>query len=318
MSFCFILIPLLVMIYSGLRILESTVFLREQKTEEVKTGTKTLIHQGISYFPKQDMTVILLLGIDRTGPAVDSGSYNNAGAADMAALLILDENEECIRLLTLNRDTMVEMPVLGLRGERAGTTVGQLALSHTYGSGLQDSCENTRDTVSALFKNLRIDYYISMGMDAVPVLNDALGGVCVQVTEDFSAVDPTLRQGMQVLRGEQALSFVRSRKDVGTQLNEGRMERQQQYMQAFAQALESRMQDEEDFLLSVYQTVEPYLVSDLPVSSLNSMLKRYEGYKIAEILSLEGETVLGQEFYEFYPDAEQLEELTLRLFYVPK
>ena len=70
--------------------------------------------------------------------------------------------------------------------------------------------------------------------------------------------------------------------------------------------------------VSVYDTVEPYLVSDLPVNSLQSMLKRYEGYEIAEILSLEGETVLGEEFYEFHPDAEKLEELTMRLFYAPK
>ena len=316
--FCFILIPVLVMLYSGLRILESTAFLREQKAEETGTVTKTVIHQGKSYFPRQDMTVILLLGIDRTGPAADSGSYNNAGAADMAALLILDEREKCVRILSLNRDTMVEMPVLGLGGKRAGTAVGQLALAHTYGNGLQESCENTRAAVSTLFRNLRIDYYLSMGMDAVPVINDALGGVSVEVTEDFSGVDSTIRQGTQVLRGAQALEFVRSRKDVGTQLNTGRMERQTRYLQSFAWTLQARMEEEEDFLLSVYDTVEPYLVSDLPVNSLQSMLKRYEGYEIAEILSLEGETVLGEEFYEFHPDAEKLEELTMRLFYAPK
>ena len=32
----------------------------------------------------------------------------------------------------------------GARGEYADTSYGQLALAHTYGSGLEDSCENVK------------------------------------------------------------------------------------------------------------------------------------------------------------------------------
>ena len=64
--------------------------------------------------------------------------------------------------------------------------------------------------------------------------------------------------------------------------------------------------------------VAPYLVSDLPVNSLSSMVERYENHRMGDILTVEGENVLGSEFYEFYPDEEKLEELILELFYDPK
>ena len=130
-----ILVLMIVVIYSGLQILEATVFSKEQ-VEETLPVSKTIVRDGVEYFPKQDMMVLMVLGIDQTGPVQASDSYNNHGASDMVALLIFDEASQTCRVLTLNRDTMLEMPVLGIGGKQAGTYYGQLALSHTYGSGL--------------------------------------------------------------------------------------------------------------------------------------------------------------------------------------
>ena len=79
-----------------------------------------------------------------------------------------------------------------------------------------------------------------MNMDAIPILNDAVGGVTVEVTEDFSAVDPSIGMGQVTLRGDQALNYVRTRKDVGDQLNLSRIQRQKQYLEAFAEAFRIR------------------------------------------------------------------------------
>ena len=312
-----ILILLLAFFYSGLQILESTVF-RHEETEVSLEKRKTLVVDGISYFPRQDITVILLMGIDQSGPVVASESYNNDRAADMITLVVCDEKKEEIRLLSLNRDTMLEMPVLGFDRRRAGTIVGQLALAHTYGSGLEDSCENIKTAISDFLKGLRIDYYIAMNMDAVAILNDSVGGVTVTVTDDFSAVDPSITLGEMTLQGEQALHFVRSRKDVGTHLNLSRMERQKEYMNSFTVAFREKVCGSDTFFLRTYNTVAPYLVSDLPINTLNAMMSRYEGYEVVEVLSLPGENKMGQTYYEFYPDQMELEALTLELFYGPK
>ena len=312
-----ILILVLVILYGGLQILESTVLVSEQPVETPHTS-KTVTRGGVDYFPRQDITVLLILGIDEFGPVKASGSYNNEGEADVVLLAIFDERAETYSILALNRDTMMEVPVLGLGGKFAGTYFEQLALSHTYGSGLEDSCENTKKAVSDFLNGIRIDYYLAMNMDAVSIMNDAVGGVKVNVTDDFSEVDPSIQMGEMVLQGEQALHFVRLRKDVGVQLNVQRMQRQREYMDGFVEALRKKMDQSDLFVLETYDSVAPYLVSDCSANTLSALASRFSDYTLQEIITPEGENVLTKKFYEFYVDEEKLDALILRLFYAPK
>lgn len=305
-----------VAVCGGFLLTEPTVLPEESGTAAVPS--KTVTKNGIDYYPRQDITVILLMGIDEPGPVRSSMSYNNKGESDMVVLAVIEESREVCHMLALNRDTMMEIPVLGLGGKQAGTKVAQLALAHTYGSGLEDSCENTRKAVSRFLGGITIDYYISMNLDAVAILNDAVGGVEVTVTDDFSMVDDTIRQGQMILQGEQALSFVQTRWNVGDHLNLSRMERQKEYMENFLEALRSRTDASENFVLDTYETVAPYLVSDIPMSTLSGMVERYQNHTVTEFRSPEGENVLGEEYYEFYPDPDKLEDLILELFYAPQ
>ena len=84
---------------------------------------------------------------------------------------------------------MTQIRILGVTGEPAGTFTGQLALAHTYGSGEEDSCENTVLAVSNLLYGMEIDHYVSLTMDGVALLNDLVGGVTVEVLDDFSGID---------------------------------------------------------------------------------------------------------------------------------
>ena len=174
--FCVILILVLGLIFGGLQLLESTVF-TPAPVETEKPHSLTVTRDGVDYFPRQDITVIMALGIDELGPVKSSGGYRNNGEADAIVLLILDHADESYTLLCLNRDMMVKMPALGPGGRPAGSYYGQLALSHTYGEGLADSCENTRNTVSNLFNGIQIDHYVAMNMEGISILNDAVGGV---------------------------------------------------------------------------------------------------------------------------------------------
>ena len=312
-----VLILMLVMVYSGFRIVESTV-LRNATDDDQKFETKTIVRDGVEYFPRQDVTTFLLMGIDREGKVKESGSYQNPGAADVVVLAVFDERNETYSILYLNRDTMLEMPVLGIGGKQAGTFHGQLALAHTYGSGLKDSCENVRTAVSNLLYGVRLDYYVAMNMDVVTILNDGVGGVSVNVTEDFSKVDPTIEMGEMTLMGQQAINYVRTRKDVGDQLNLSRMERQQDYIEGFLTALKEKQQKKENFFLSVYDDVEDYIVSDCPASIIGGLVERYSDYELTRVVCPKGENVKGEKYMEFYVDGEDLDGIILDMFYGPK
>ena len=313
--FALILILVLGLIFSGLRILESTVFRSEAEESFV---SKTVTRDGVDYFPRQDITVILAMGIDERGPVKSSDSYRNHGESDAVILLILDQADQSYTLLCLNRDTMVDMPELGLGGKQAGTFHGQLALSHTYGDGLESSCENTCQTVSDLLMGISIDHYVAMNMDAIGIVNDAVGGVTVEVTDDFSAVDPTIRKGVMTLTAGQALTYVQSRHDVGNQLNISRMGRHEQYMEGLMSALRRNLEGSDTFILELYDQVDEYMVTDCSANVISGLMQRCADYSLKEVVSPEGQNILGEEYYEFYPDEAALEDLTLRLFYAPK
>lgn len=315
--FCILLVLLVVAIYSGLRIMESTVLFPGSEAEG-SGASKTITRNGVDYFPRQDITVMMVLGIDQYGPVESSNYYRNEGSADSIMLLIFDEtNEECT-VLYVNRDTMLNMDVLGIKGNYAGTAYGQVALAHTYGSGLEDSCVNVKNTLQNFIHGMTVDYYVAMNMDAIPILNDAVGGVTVTVVDDFSKVDPSITMGEVTLTGEQVINFVRTRKDVGDQKNVTRMERQKAYVAGFLEQLYAKEHEEIDFLADVYGEVSPYLVSDCPLNTLNDMLSRYVNFDIKEVVTPEGESMVVDGHYQFHVDEEELDELIVRLFYAPK
>ena len=157
-----------------------------------------------------------------------------------------------------------------------------------------------------------------MNMDAVSVLNDAVGGVTVEITEELNRDDPAFPVGRQRLQGEQALQFVQIRKGVGAQLNQERMQRQQVYLQGFLQAWQENAAQNSSQVLQLYEQIAPYLVTDCSVEVLSDFSSRISSYELCEIVTPAGENRLEKGHHAFYPDQEQLEDLILRLFYAPK
>lgn len=313
---CVILALVLVILYSGLRIMESTVFYN-QNNVTMQTESRTITRKGVKYFPRKDITVLMLMGIGWEGEAV-AKEQNFGGAMDMAALMIFDPVTEKCDILSLNRDMMVHMPVINEKGIERGSFFGQLGYSHTFGTGMEDSCENARKTISNLLYGLEIDHYFALNMDAIGILNDAVGGVTVNITDDFSPVDPTMVKGLYTLRGEQARTFVQSRMIIGDGLNLSRMRRQEDYMRGFVSALMEKLEEDDSVILQAYEDIADYTVTDCSAAVLSRLAKNFEGYTLGEMYSIKGENREGEIYMEFYPDEEALDALILELFYAPK
>lgn len=279
---------------------------------------KTLWSNGVAYYPRQDISTLLVLGIDRSGPVKDSGSYNNDGLSDAVMLIIFDHTAMQYNVLSFNRDTMVTMPVLGVNGRQVGSTYAQLALAHTFGNGLHTSCENVVNTVSAMANYITIDYYLSMSMDAVGVLNDAVGGVRVTVSEDFSKADSSIPVGEVVLNGQQAINFIRMRQGIGDQLNISRMHRQEVYINGFIDAFHSRLAGNVSNAMSIYNEITPYVVTNCSDRILTKIFEYFNDYTFGEIISPDGENVMGEKYMEFHMDKQQFSGLVLQMLYAPK
>lgn len=283
----------------------------EQQTERILT------YNGVDYTLREGVETLLVLGLDTYA---DTGldSYNNNKQADFLLLLVMDTENDTFKAIHINRDTMTDVNVLGVSGDRIDTTRQQIALAHTYGNGREVSCRNTADAVSGLLKDVPIDHYVSVAMDAVPVYNDLVGGVTLEMLDDFSSIDPAMKAGETVtLTGEQAFTYVRARQGLEDPSNTRRMARQKQYLEALYERTSQCVQEKDSFVAQAALTMSDYLVSDCSGNKLEHIMSQYAQEPLDAILSINGTSVTGDVFMEFYPDEDDLMQTVIECFYQP-
>lgn len=299
---------------------ERDVAPESRETESNRAGqqeTGYLIYNDEKY-EKKDVETVLLIGIDKFAEDITNDSYNNQQQCDFLLLMVIDHKAKTCTPVQINRDTMAPVMVLSVTGDQIGTVDKQIALAHTYGSGREDSCENTAFSVSSIFWDQPVDHYISVTMDAVQILNDLVGGVTVLVEDDFSRVDETLIQGQKVtLFGEHALTFVRSRGSMEDSTNLARMERQRQYLGGLREQTVTAIETDAGFAIDSLLRIAPYMVSDCTVNQLSDIANDVVNYEMRPIQPLKGNAVKGEEFMEYYLDDEALFDMIATLFYQP-
>ena len=279
---------------------------------------QTISHNGIEYELKQNVETFLVIGLDKFDGDTFSDSYNNNEQADFLMLFVFDNDARQCTAIHINRDTMAEINRLGVAGDKIGTVYQQIALAHTYGND-DVSCRNTADSVSSVLMDVRVNHYISVTMDAVPVVNDLVGGAELVILDDFSSIDPAMvKDEMVRLTGEQALKYVRTRQGLEDSSNTTRMKRQQQFVQTVYDQFKLCSEADSEFIVNASLKLADYMVSDRSVTQLQTLAEKFNDYEFLGIQSIKGESVLGDRYMEFYPDQAALKELVINTFYCPK
>ncbi len=287
--------------------------------EEEEGAVPFLFYGGRKYVYNTELSTLLILGIDDPVLGEEVVTLRNSSQSDFLLLAVFDPADETCIFLQLDRNTMCDVPYQDSFGKPMGYHYEQLALAHTYGNGLAPSCENTVHTVSRLLYGITIDNYLSLTMDAIPVLNDLVGGVTVTVEDDFTGIDDTLVKGETVtLTADNVENYVRSRmRMVDDDSNEARMRRQRTYMTGLFSAMSAAMKRDPSFALDAFGALEKSMVTDCTVDQLSAYVDRFDGYSVGGIFTLEGETRMGEVYQEFYVDEEALKKLVMDVFYTP-
>ncbi len=259
-------------------------------------------------------TNILVIGTD----GADGGAAlaNRGGQADFLLLLVVDRSSRTIIPIHIDRDTYTGVRVYGAFGQPAGVRDMQICLSHAFGSGAQACSENTADAVSRLLEGVRIDYYLTMSMDGIAALNDALGGVTVTLEEDFSSIDPAMTAGSTIrLQGRQAEYYVRGRYGVGDYSNEQRMRHQRSFIDAAIPLMRIGMESDGEFLAGLLDQIAAYTETNVTQSWLINQSHVLTEYEMTEIRTIGGAHRIGSDgFIEFHPDREALLEMIIDVF----
>ncbi|MGN1051603.1 MAG: LCP family protein [Acutalibacteraceae bacterium] len=289
------------------------------KQTEYQNNTSAIYIDGSPYELKSDIETILFMGTDKyNSDEIEESSFRNDMQNDFNFLIVIDNDSEKITPILINRDTMTDIQTYSVSGKKSGMAYEQLALAHTYGTGESDSCVNVIEAVSSLLYDVNIEHYAAVSLDAIPVLNDAVGGVCLTLLDDLSSLDSSMVKGKEItLKGKQAEYYVRTRYGLDDSTNENRMERQKQYISSWVESAKQYLEKDSSFAEDTIIKVNNYLTTDMSVSSLSKLSEKISKYEQESIVEFDGTSSVVDNHVQFTPDDSAVKKIVLDTFYTP-
>jgi len=287
--------------------------LKYTDSEEINTEFQLTV-DGREYERNLDIEAILFLGIDKDAVADLDDVPGENGQSDSINLVIRNKVTQEIEVLQISRDTMVDVKLYYPNGEFYKKKPAQIAVQYAFGDGKHFSCRMTAERVSELLYGVEVNDYFALTLDGMIYAADAIGGIPITIPEDYTDIEPIFEKGAEIiLDGVLTERYVRSRDLTEVEGNTQRMHRQAQFLEALFEKL-STIQDEEQ-LISLFDKLEPYMVTNL---TLEEMMELSEYSFNRKITSVEGEVKVTDGHLQFHVDNEKLQTKVLDLFYQQK
>lgn len=185
------------------------------KSEDILGTIESSIDSGSAQYAalkEQGRFNILIMGED---------DVEGSRRSDTVLFATIDIDDKNMRVLSLPRDTRVQIPGHGVQ-----------KLNHAFAYGGPDLLKATVEK----YLGQPILYYVIIDYVSFPAVVDILGGVEIDVQKKMRYVDRAgklnidIKPGIQVMNGETALHYVRFRMDALGDI--GRVHRQQQFIKA--------------------------------------------------------------------------------------
>lgn len=289
----------------------------ESAPEEEREGI-FVTYKGKEYKYNENIINFLCLGIDKDVPIEEKRTGDIEGLADAVLLASVDVEDGLVQLLAIPRDTIVPVKVMDSQGRFERNENVQITMQYAYGRTAKESCELMTDTVSNLLFRLPIQRYCSINFEAVPTLNDAIGGVDVDVLEDIYGEHCTLYAGTtEHLEGYEALDYIRWRDEWVAESSMGRLERQKQYMSNYFNQAKDAVKKDLTLPVKVFQELDANMCTNITVEDITYLVPELLDITLdtENIAMVPGEVVQGEEFEEYHVDDDALKDLVISRYY---
>jgi polyisoprenyl-teichoic acid--peptidoglycan teichoic acid transferase len=231
---------------------------------------------------KKEPFSVLMLGVDeRSG---------DRGRSDTMIVLTVNPEEKATKMLSIPRDTRTEIIGKGFDDK----------INHAYAFGGVEMSMNTVEN----FLDIPVDYYMQINMESFKEIVDAVGGVTVNNTLDFTYEGVHFTKGELVLNGEKALKYSRMRYE-DPRGDFGRQTRQRQIIQGVINkgASFSSLTKFDEIFAALGKNVKTNLTFDEMVD----IQKNYkEAGKNIQQMEIKGSgTKINEIYYLMVPDSEK-------------
>lgn len=223
---------------------------------------------------------ILLLGID-TGAL----GRTETGRSDSMMVVTVNPEKQTSTIVSLDRDIYVDM--------LDGVTFDKLNHAYAYGG-----VELSMDVVEKML-DIPIDHYVTINMQGLRDLIDAVGGIEVENDIDFTLEGVHVPAGKITLNGKTGLAYARMRKE-DPEGDIGRQRRQREVVEKIVKKVLS-MSGVSNYK-SILAAVEKNSKTDLTWNDMLDVAKNYYpafNHIETEQLSGSDETQISDTYYQF-------------------
>ena len=261
-----------------------------------------------------DKITLLCLGVDKQvvmderHPETDS-----IGQADGIFLISFDPKIDEVNIVAVPRDMMVTIEKYNQKLEYLGNERAQICLQYAYADGMEKSSELMVERVEELFPDTTINGYVSINIEAIMEINDAIGGVEVSVIDEYTATQMGIPVGTTLnLMGEDAMLYLRLRDLHVSGSAYSRLDRIKEYVtKAIPKGLEA-VKETPSLVTDMYQTLENNMVTSIDAADMVELLSALKEVPMenVHIYVIQGEIRRGADGYEeFYPEESCMEDL---------
>jgi polyisoprenyl-teichoic acid--peptidoglycan teichoic acid transferase len=246
---------------------------------ERKTEKRT---EPVELVDKEPFSVLMLGEDSRRG---------EKGRTDTIIVLTVNPHNNSVKMLSIPRDTRTEIIGKGFDDK----------INHAHAFG---GVEMTMDTVEN-FLDIPIDYYMKVNMMGFKDIVDAVGGVTVQNTLDFTYEGVHFPVGEINLNGEDALKYSRMRYD-DPNGDFGRNTRQRQIIEQVVK--EGASISSLTNYSTIFQVLGTNIKTNLTFDQMIEIQKNYKtaGSNIQQMVITGSGTKIDKIYYLLIPEDEKL------------
>lgn len=280
--------------------------------------------------PRADLEpfTILLMGVDTRDNETD------APRSDTLIVVHVDPQEQWASMLSIPRDSVVEIPYAGYQKINVAYPFGYLNAEEIYGEGTapaEGGGALAAETVEN-FLGIPIDYTAQVDFRGFERLIDIMGGLVIDVpkplldaeypTENYGFERLYIPAGLQVFDGATALRYARSRH---SETDFDRSCRQQRVLRAMLrQARDQNILDQASRLPEIVENLERSVATTLPVSdlgvlySLADLARELNTDRIIQMsINPDNVRIVSEQGSDIYWDDYDIERLVARMMRGP-
>ena len=299
-----------------------------KKSDTGRYQGDTITYNGQKYRYNDNLINILVMGIDDYRLGLDNTSDINPYQADTIIVGTVDAVKKTVSFLSVPRDTVTDIKVLDINDQTASKRKGPIAIQHSFGSQGDKTNEAVVETVSELLYNVPIYRYVAVDISAIPDINDSLGGITVDITEDLTKWNLSMKEGTKdyLLKGNDAVIFVARRDTAIDDSAMGRMKRQVQYLKKLFPAFKAMTAQNLTYPITLYNKEADKVSTNLSIDEMTYLTKLLLDLELddsaiasvpGEMKHIEPDEIEDYEYEMGYiVDEDALKQLVIDRFYV--